>query len=73
MALILVELASGTYIYLNRDSSKNAADRYLHQWIHEYEGTPNAKAAIDNIQSRVSEIPVFFFFSFFSCGKLLEL
>lgn len=53
MTLILVELAASTWIYLNRESSKNAVGKYLHEWIREYDKIPNAKTAIDSIQGKL--------------------
>lgn len=60
MALVLVQVVTGTWIFVNRDSSKTAVSGYLQKWIREYDTVDNARIVINTVQSKVSERPVLF-------------
>lgn len=53
MALILLELAVGVYVYINRETVEVKLSSELKKWIKEYDNDTNAKTVIDNMQYKV--------------------
>ncbi len=59
IGLILVEVAVGVFVFVNKDKAIQQVNEKLDQFVQEYDKAQSAKKIIDTFQSKVSKFKIY--------------